>query len=76
MKIFDFLVIWVEQDAIWAAQESLISKFLDTVGAVALLRSFDFGIKAQMTSTDKILTKKVLRSISDRDPEKYSEKVA
>lgn len=76
MKIFDILIVWVEDEGMWIAQKSYFSKFLEFLHTLTILRIFDFGIKVQMNTTDKILAKKVLRNISDREPELFGSAVS
>ena len=75
VRLVDFLLVWVIDDAIYVSQRPIFSKFLDMIMNLVSMRGFDFGIKAMMNNSEKILIRKLLKHIGERNEDMFAEVV-
>lgn len=73
VKLIDFLLLWVVDDNIYESQRNLFAKFLDFLINLTKMRGFDFGIKAMMKNGEKILMRKLLKLISEKNTDLFGD---
>ena len=67
MVVVDILLVWVKDEDCWVNYRKYFAWFLEFLGELMKVNTFDFGIKAMMKSSEKILVRKVLDLIGKRN---------